>query len=122
MGYNGVDYFSPEGIFYSPEQLGWRLVVNQRLERFVSGLSQRQACALSDQLNVLSTSPSARIAMIFDLVYNHTGGSFDDRSMWCRQRRTARTTSFFTDHGWARPNFACGMIGIAVSSTMRASF
>src|SRR5258708_13384333 len=36
MGYNGVDYFSPEGEYLvPPDQLGWRLAsVNRTLERF----------------------------------------------------------------------------------------
>ena len=44
------------------------------------------------------------IAVILDLVYNHAGGGFDDRSMWFYDRQTngdLNHSLFFTDQGWA---------------------
>jgi 1,4-alpha-glucan branching enzyme len=108
MGYNGVDYFSPEGAYsVSPEQLGWRLAnVNRRLERFgKQPLAAPELAYGADQLKCLVDLCHLHgIAVIFDLVYNHAGGGFDDRSMWFydRQRPDNQNNSlFFTDHGWA---------------------
>src|SRR3981189_2320396 len=108
MGYNGVDYFSPEGAYsVSPEQLDWRLAsINRRLERFgKQPLTSPELAHCSDQLKCLVDLCHLHgIAVIFDLVYNHAGGGFDDRSMWFydRQRPDNQNNSlFFTDHGWA---------------------
>jgi 1,4-alpha-glucan branching enzyme len=108
MGYNGVDYFSPEGAYaVAPEQLGWRLVnVNRMLGRF--GKPPLTADELSHVVNQLKCLIDLchlhGIAVIFDLVYNHAGGGFDDRSIWFydRQKTDNQNNSlFFTDHGWA---------------------
>jgi len=108
MGYNGVDYFSPEGAYsVSPEQLGWRLSnINRRLERFGKPpLAAPELAYGADQLKCLVDLCHLHgIAVIFDLVYNHAGGGFDDRSVWFydRQRPDNQNNSlFFTDHGWA---------------------
>ena len=42
--------------------------------------------------------------MIFDLVYNHAGGGFDDRSIWFYDRQANGNLNhslYFTDQGWA---------------------
>ena len=42
--------------------------------------------------------------MIFDVVYNHAGGGFDDNSMWFLDRMpygNANDSLYFTDQGWA---------------------
>jgi 1,4-alpha-glucan branching enzyme len=44
------------------------------------------------------------IAVIFDLVYNHAGGGFDEYSMWFLDRMpygNANDSLYFTDQGWA---------------------
>lgn len=108
MGYNGVDYFSPEGAYsVSPKQLRWRLAsINRRLERFgKEPLAAPELAHGADQLKCLVDLCHLHgIAVIFDLVYNHAGGGFDDRSIWFydRQRPDNQNNSlFFTDHGWA---------------------
>ena len=44
------------------------------------------------------------IAVIFDLVYNHAGGDFGDRSLWFYDRFTngnKNNSLYFTDQDWA---------------------
>lgn len=108
MGYNGVDYFSPESDYFIPDaQLGWRLAsLNRMLEQF--GQRPLTTADLSPGVNQLKCLIDLchlhGIAVIFDLVYNHAGGGFDDRSIWFydRQRTDNQNNSlFFTDRGWA---------------------
>jgi 1,4-alpha-glucan branching enzyme len=108
MGYNGVDYFSPENAYFIPaDQLGWRLAsVNRMLERFgKQPLPAQQLAQGVNQLKCLIDLCHLHgIAVIFDLVYNHAGGGFDDRSIWFydRQRTDNLNNSlYFTDQGWA---------------------
>ena len=76
MGYNGVDYFSPEGAYLvAAGQLGWRLAnINRMLEGF--GKPPLTAAELSqgvDQLKCLVDLCHLHgIAVILDVVYNHT--------------------------------------------------
>jgi 1,4-alpha-glucan branching enzyme len=108
MGYNGVDYFSPEGAYFIPsEQIAWRLAsVNRMLGRF--GKQALTAVELSQGINQLKCLVDLchlhGIAVIFDLVYNHAGGGFDDRSIWFYDRQMTdnqNNSLFFTDQGWA---------------------
>ncbi len=108
MGYNGVDYFSPEGAYaVAPEQLGWRLArINRMLERFgKQPLTAPELAHCTNQLKCLVDLCHLHgIAVIFDLVYNHAGGGFDDRSIWFYDRQPSddqNNSLFFTDHGWA---------------------
>ena len=108
MGYNGVDYFSPEGAYaVAPEQLGWRLArINRMLERFgKQPLTLSELVHCTNQLKCLVDLCHLHgIAVIFDLVYNHAGGGFDDRSIWFYDRQPSdnqNNSLFFTDHGWA---------------------
>jgi 1,4-alpha-glucan branching enzyme len=108
MGYNGVDYFSPEGAYLiPPEQLGWRLAsVNRMLARF--GKPPLTARLLAQGVNQLKCLIDLchlhGIAVIFDLVYNHAGGGFDERSIWFYDRQPTdnlNNSLYFTDQGWA---------------------
>jgi 1,4-alpha-glucan branching enzyme len=108
MGYNGVDYFSPEGAYTAPAgQLGWRLAnINRRLDRLGKpALSALELLHCTNQLKCLVDLCHLHgIAVIFDLVYNHAGGGFDDRSIWFYDRQPTdnqNNSLFFTDHGWA---------------------
>ena len=45
------------------------------------------------------------IAVIFDVVYNHAGGGFDDHSMWFFDRApngNINNSLYFTDQGMGR--------------------
>ena len=108
MGYNGVDYFSPEGAYLvAAEQLGWRLAsINRMLEGFGKPpLTPAELSQGVDQLKCLIDLCHLHgIAVIFDLVYNHAGGGFDERSIWFYDRQPTdnqNNSLFFTDHGWA---------------------
>ena len=108
MGYNGVDYFSPESQYLiATEELGWRLVnINRMLASFGKPpLTSPELCEGVDQLKCLVDLCHLHgIAVIFDLVYNHAGGGFDDHSIWFYDRQPTGNNNnslFFTDQGWA---------------------
>ena len=92
MGYNGVDYFSPENDYcIAADQLGWRLAhINRMFEDLgkppvtVGELS----CGDNQLKCLIDLCHLHGIAVIFDLVYNHAGGGFDDRSIWFYDRQT----------------------------------
>jgi 1,4-alpha-glucan branching enzyme len=109
LGYAGLDYFSPEMVYQVEDQveLGLHLnVVNALLaeqghaplahEDLVSGPNQLKCLVDLCHLNGM--------AVIFDLVYNHAGGGFDDRSLWFYDRQPGPDhdhSLYFTDKGWA---------------------
>jgi 1,4-alpha-glucan branching enzyme len=108
MGYNGVDYFSPESEYLvAREDLGWRLAdINRMLASFGKPpLTSPELCEGVDQLKCLVDLCHLHgIAVIFDLVYNHAGGGFDDHSIWFYDRQPIgdnNNSLFFTDQGWA---------------------
>ena len=108
MGYNGVDYFSPETEYLvATEDLGWRLMhINRTLASFGKPpLLSPELCEGVDQLKCLVDLCHLHgIAVIFDLVYNHAGGGFDDHSIWFYDRQPTgdnNNSLFFTDQGWA---------------------
>jgi 1,4-alpha-glucan branching enzyme len=108
MGYNGVDYFSPESEYLvATDELGWRLAnINRMLASFGKPpLRSPELCEGVDQLKCLVDLCHLHgIAVIFDLVYNHAGGGFDDHSIWFYDRQPTGNNNnslFFTDQGWA---------------------
>jgi 1,4-alpha-glucan branching enzyme len=108
MGYNGVDYFSPEAQYVAtadelPGKLG---AVNAMLAGFGKPpLTLAQLAPGINQLKCLIDLCHLHgIAVIFDLVYNHAGGGFDDRSVWFYDRQAngnLNNSLYFTDQGWA---------------------
>jgi 1,4-alpha-glucan branching enzyme len=108
-GYNGVDYFSPEGLYLveDDQDLAW---YQDRINASLVGLG---AEILSlDQLRpgvnqlkcLIDLAHLNGIGVIFDLVYNHAGGGFDDHSLWFYDRFTngnPNNSLYFTDEGWA---------------------
>ena len=108
LGYNGVDYYSPEGDYLvPPEQLAARLVkLNAMLASFGKPvLTTAQLAPGVNQLKCLVDLCHLHgIAVILDLVYNHAGGGFDDHSMWFYDRQANGNLNhslYFTDQGWA---------------------
>jgi 1,4-alpha-glucan branching enzyme len=108
MGYNGVDYFSPEGEYQiAPGSLPPHLAtVNAMLASF--GHPPLTAAQLTPGVNQLKCLIDLchlhGIAAIFDLVYNHAGGGFDDHSLWFYDRQSngdLNNSLYFTDQGWA---------------------
>ncbi|HVJ54228.1 MAG TPA: alpha amylase C-terminal domain-containing protein [Aliidongia sp.] len=108
LGYNGVDYYSPEGRYtVAPDEIGGRLQgINGLLASFGQpALTEAQLAPGINQLKCLIDLCHLHgIAVILDLVYNHAGGGFDDRSLWFYDRQAngnLNNSLFFTDQGWA---------------------
>jgi 1,4-alpha-glucan branching enzyme len=109
LGYNNVDFFSPE-MAYQVE-VGAELdrylgIVNALLaEKGMPGLTAGQIAPGPNQLKTLVDLFHLNgIAVIFDLVYNHAGGGFDDQSLYFFDRRANgdnNNSLYFTDKGWA---------------------
>jgi 1,4-alpha-glucan branching enzyme len=110
MGYNGTDFFSPEnqyGVNDAGELQSYLDAANAILIKAgqapypdVAALSgsDNQLRALVDVCHVHG------IAVIFDVVYNHAGGGFDDNSMWFFDRMpygNKNDSLYFTDQDFA---------------------
>jgi 1,4-alpha-glucan branching enzyme len=104
LGYNGVDYFSPETEYLvDTGDIPWRLAnINALLASF--GKPALTAAQLAPGINQLKCFVDLchlhGIAVIFDLVYNHAGPNFDDQSMWFYDRQAngnQNNSLYFTD-------------------------
>jgi 1,4-alpha-glucan branching enzyme len=110
LGYNGLDYFSPEMDYtVAPDDPDFpRYLTRANLLLARRGLAPiagadlatqpAQLKALIDLLHVYG------IAVIFDVVYNHAGGGFDDESLYFGDRQPTGDNNrslYFTDQGWA---------------------
>jgi 1,4-alpha-glucan branching enzyme len=108
-GYNGVDYFSPEGRYQvaADQDLAWYLDrINAALVSFgAAPLALEQIRPGTHQLKCLIDLAHLHgIAVVFDLVYNHAGGGFDGQCLWFYDRFTngnPGNSLYFTDQGWA---------------------
>ncbi len=84
-GYNGTDLFSPEMDYaVAPADLGpYLLKVNALLARKGKApLQERHLLGQNNQLKALIDLCHLHgIAVIFDVVYNHAGGGFDDQGL-----------------------------------------
>jgi 1,4-alpha-glucan branching enzyme len=108
-GYNGVDYFSPEGAYQAGANgdLAWYLLrINATLAAARKPpLTLNQIRPGINQLKCLIDLAHLQgIAVIFDLVYNHAGGGFDDHSLYFYDRfpnGNQNNSLYFTDEGWA---------------------
>lgn len=111
LGYNGTDYFSPENDYAeeSPAVLAERLPEINRLfaERGQPGYANASVLAGADnQLRALIDLCHVwGIAVLFDVVYNHAGGFYDDDfSVYFLDRETTddpNNSLYFTEQGWA---------------------
>ena len=108
LGYNGVDYYSPEALYVVPPSELQRPLdkVNAILAAFGRPpLTEAQLEPGVNQLKCLVDLCHLHgIAVILDLVYNHAGGGFDDHSMWFYDRQANGNLNhslYFTDQGWA---------------------
>jgi len=111
LGYNGADYYSPEDQYseYDETKLqGYFGTANAILQQAgqpgYAGIdilrgADSQLKALVDICHVYG------IAVLFDVVYNHAGGGFDENSpLWFTDRMpywNANDSLYFTDQGWA---------------------
>jgi 1,4-alpha-glucan branching enzyme len=109
LGYAGVDYFSPEMTFQveDPAEISRHLsVINAMLaERGHPPLASADLAPGPNQLKCLIDLCHLNgIAVIFDLVYNHAGGGFGDRSLFFYDRQAwgdDNRSLYFTRAGWA---------------------
>lgn len=111
LGYNGTDYFSPENEYGEADEtrlIGYFNTVNAILQNAgqpaYSGIdvlrgADSQLRALVDVCHVYG------IAVLFDVVYNHAGGGWDENSpLWFTDRMpygNSNDSLYFTDKGWA---------------------
>jgi 1,4-alpha-glucan branching enzyme len=111
LGYNGTDYFSPEMDYIVPPDVpGFSRYVDKAnallTNKGIRGTytaqdlegQTKQLMALIDLCHVYG------IAVIFDVVYNHAGGGFDDESLYFFDREVTgdnNRSQYFTDQGWA---------------------
>ncbi|HET6386813.1 MAG TPA: alpha amylase C-terminal domain-containing protein [Armatimonadota bacterium] len=110
LGYNGTDYFSPENDYAEADEtrlqqyfVGINAVLNQAGQ---PGYDTPDLLRGSDnQLRVLvDLCHVYGMAFLFDVVYNHAGGGFDDKSLWFLDRMPEgdnNNSLYFTDQGWA---------------------
>lgn len=109
LGYNGLDYFSPEMTYQIEDdgEITRHLVgINAMLEaQGLAPLTLGQLRPGPNQLKCLVDLCHLHgLAVVFDVVYNHAGGGFGDRDLdyYDRQARGDDNRSlYFTDRGWA---------------------
>ena len=110
LGYNGTDYFSPENDYSEsdPAKLkNYFELANQLLAARgqppypnpdLFGHADNQLRALVDLCHIYG------VAVLFDVVYNHAGGGFDDKSLYFfdeMPRGDNNNSLYFTGQGWA---------------------
>ena len=109
LGYNNVDFFSPEMAYHvqdTAEITRYLEEVNLLLaEKGMPRLAADQLFPGPNQLKALVDLLHINgISVMFDLVYNHAGGGFDDESLYFFDRRATGNNNdslYFTDQGWA---------------------
>jgi 1,4-alpha-glucan branching enzyme len=110
LGYNGTDFYSPENQYGEAVEKKLQSyfdqinsILNRAGQLAYSGIdalrgSDHQLRALIDVCHVYG------IAVLFDVVYNHAGGDFDDNSLWFLDRMPKGNNNdslYFTNRGWA---------------------
>jgi 1,4-alpha-glucan branching enzyme len=107
-GYNGLDYFSPELNYVVPDaELPRYLASANRLlsARGKSPIELHHLQGGANQLRALVDILHINdIAVLFDVVYNHAGGGFDDESLFFFDRMPRGNNNdslYFTDQGFA---------------------
>ena len=110
MGYNGTELYSPENQYAVADGLKLQNYVDltNTILRNAGEIPYAGVEVLrhsDDQLRALIDICHVHgIAVIFDVVYNHAGGGFDDASMWFFDRMPGGNDNdslYFTDQGWA---------------------
>jgi 1,4-alpha-glucan branching enzyme len=109
LGYAGLDYFSPEMVYQVEDhaELACHLAtVNALLaEHGAAALTLRDLVPGPNQLKCLVDLCHLNgIGVIVDLVFNHAGGGFGDRSLYFYDRQPwgdDNRSLYFTDKGWA---------------------
>ncbi|MDQ0355199.1 1,4-alpha-glucan branching enzyme [Rhodoplanes tepidamans] len=108
LGYNGVDYFSPEFDYgVSDADLGRYLARANALlaARGHPPVAMQDVTGAANQLRLLVDILHVYgMAVILDVVYNHAGGDFGDESLYFFDRLdpgNQNDSLYFTDREWA---------------------
>jgi 1,4-alpha-glucan branching enzyme len=112
LGYNGVDYFSPETDYgvkdTDPDLTTYLTSVNQKLLAINPSFQPYTLEDITGNANQLKMMIDMchvyGIAVLLDVVYNHAGGDFGDRSIYFFDRQpndNQNNSLYFTDRGWA---------------------
>lgn len=109
LGYNGVDYFSPEMDFAVEDTDLPRYVAQVNALLHAKGLAPYEIADLRGEMNQLKALIDLchlhGLAVLLDVVYNHAGGSFGDESIYFFDRQSAAggngNSLYFTDRGHA---------------------
>ncbi len=111
LGYNGVDYFSPEtdyGVKEDSVLNSYLAAINQKLLSINPNFKPYRLQDIQGTANQLKVMIDMchvyGIAVLFDVVYNHAGGDFGDKSIYFFDRKpygNQNDSLYFTDHGWA---------------------
>ncbi|MFM1891192.1 MAG: hypothetical protein RLZ44_269 [Pseudomonadota bacterium] len=112
LGYNGVDYFSPETDYGvgrdDPALDGYLQAANRLLHDIDPKALPYTRCDIEGTANQLRLLVDLchlhGIAVILDVVYNHAGGDFTDRGLYFfdeQPRGNQNDSLYFTDRGWA---------------------
>ena len=110
LGYNGTDYFSPDNQYGVDDPVKLQNYFTQINALFAA----RQQPGYADPSVLYGCRSQLRalvdlchvhgIAVLFDVVYNHAGGGFDNNSMWffdSMPKGNNNDSLYFTDQGWA---------------------
>ena len=112
LGYNGVDYFSPETDYgvkeADPDLTSYLTSINEKLlaiDPSFQPYTMEDIKGTANQLKMMiDMCHIYGIAVLFDVVYNHAGGDFGDRSIYFFDRQpdsNHNNSLYFTDRGWA---------------------
>ena len=112
LGYNGLDYFSPEtdyGIHNDDPELPYYLNrINQLLQGMDPNYNPYELQDIKGTANqfrmMVDMCHVFGIAVLMDVVYNHAGGGFDSKSIYFLDRQPygdLNDSLYFTDRGWA---------------------
>lgn len=112
FGYNGVDYFSPEtdyGIIGDDSiLLNYLTAINAKMQRINPAFTPYEMKDIRGTANqfrmMVDMCHIYGIAVLLDVVYNHAGGGFGDKSICFFDRQSEgdlNRSLYFTNHGWA---------------------
>lgn len=91
LGYNGLDYFSPESDFAVPDAELPAYAASTNALLAAKGLPPYAEGDLKGEMNQLKALVDLAhvhgIAVIFDVVYNHAGGGFGEQSLYFFDRQ-----------------------------------
>ena len=107
MGYNGLDLYSPEMSYTVAERDLGRYVAKASALLAAHGkpaITREELLPGPNQLKcVIDILHLNGLSVLFDLVFNHAGGGFDDASLFFFDRQPAGDNNrslYFTDQGW----------------------